>query len=114
MIDEWSSIAWPYAIDQVTNAVHISSVLNVGYELVEVRSGEMGLKTVYRTGKAPEGTIDAVRREAKTTLELARGSDGAVKRENAQVIKQQLAEAWAEHGPAFQAFKRLLSDVTIA
>ncbi|EIN06349.1 hypothetical protein PUNSTDRAFT_137124 [Punctularia strigosozonata HHB-11173 SS5] len=107
-------IAWPYAIDQATNALHVSCVLNVGYELLEVRSGEMGLKTVYRTGKAPDGTVDAVRREAKNTLELARGPDGVIKRQNAQKIKQQLAEAWAEHGPAYQAFRRLLSDINIA
>ncbi|EIN06342.1 UDP-Glycosyltransferase/glycogen phosphorylase [Punctularia strigosozonata HHB-11173 SS5] len=107
-------IGWPYAIDHVTGAVHVSTVLNVGYELLEVRSGTMGLKTVYRTGIAPEGTVDAVRREAREVLQLAKGRDGEAKRQNALKLKAKLAEAWTEHGPAFKAFQQLLADLSAA
>ncbi|EIN06277.1 UDP-Glycosyltransferase/glycogen phosphorylase [Punctularia strigosozonata HHB-11173 SS5] len=106
-------IAWPQAIDQVVNAVHISTNIKAGYELFETRSGEMGLKAILRTGKTPEGTIDAVRREAKEVLELARGPDGQTRRANAIKVKEEMAQAWNEDGPAFTDFRKLLGDINL-
>ena len=56
-------ICWPFSADQPLNAMHITENLDIAYELLEVRTGP-GLKPVHRTGKAPVGTLDAVRAEA--------------------------------------------------
>ncbi|KAI8969573.1 hypothetical protein BD414DRAFT_259276 [Trametes punicea] len=72
-------IVWPFDADQPLNAVHISDNLQIGYELIEVRSGP-GLQPIYRNGRKPVGTVDAVkagtsspRRLVKTEPRSARG-----------------------------------------
>lgn len=75
----------------------MSETLNVAYELVEVRTGK-GLLPLYRTGKAPIATVDAVRDEARRVLENAWGEDGKTKRENEGTAAEdvvRLAEGWA-------------------
>ena len=57
-------ICWPFLGDQPYIALHASANLNVAYELFEVRSGP-GRGPVHRLGRAPEGTVDAVRRRLR-------------------------------------------------
>ena len=69
--------------------------LKIAYELLEVRSG-LGLQPLYRGGanKRPEGTLDAVRREAREVLERAFGEDGRTKRENVRRLNVKIGAAW--------------------
>ena len=60
-----------------------------------------GLKPIYRTGKAPVGTLDAVRAEAHEVLDKAFGEDGQRKRANAQKLKERINAAWDVDGPAY-------------
>ncbi|KAI0695963.1 UDP-Glycosyltransferase/glycogen phosphorylase [Cerioporus squamosus] len=86
-------IMWPFGVDQPCNAIHLTDNFDVAYELMEVRSG-LGLKPLYRNGKAPVGTIDALKEEARDVLSKAFGEGGARKR--AKLLK--LREAiLAEH-----------------
>ncbi|KAI0075143.1 UDP-Glycosyltransferase/glycogen phosphorylase [Panus rudis PR-1116 ss-1] len=102
-------ICWPFAGDQPLNAIRLSVVLNVGYELLEVRTGRLGLKPLYRTGKAPRGTVEAVREEARSVLDNAFGEDGRVKRVNMEKLRDSALSAWKEGGPAKKEMERLVS-----
>ena len=61
-----------YTGDQPTNAVRIAEILQIGYELLEVRSGH-GLKPIHRTGYTPKGTVEALQAEVREVLAKAFG-----------------------------------------
>jgi len=92
-------ICWPFQADQGSNAAHISGNLDIGYELFEIRSGP-GLLPVYRLGRAPVGTVDAVRAEAAATLDKAFGEDGKRKRANVKKLQESVLSAWSADGPS--------------
>ncbi|CDO77272.1 Glycosyltransferase Family 1 protein [Trametes cinnabarina] len=92
-------IVWPISFDQALNAVHLSYNIDMAYELMEVRNG-IGAGTVYRTGRAPLGTLDAVRDELRDVLARAFGEDGAAKRRRLLSLRDTLGEAWTENGTA--------------
>lgn len=112
IIDFRSSIriCWPFNSDQPANAVHLSVNLEVAYELMEIRTAS-GLKPIHRTGKAPLGTLDAIRNEARDVLDKAFGEDGARKRENVVKLKEQIDAAWSPGGFADIDMKRLLESL---
>ncbi|KAH9925915.1 UDP-Glycosyltransferase/glycogen phosphorylase [Epithele typhae] len=90
-------IMWPFTADQPMNAVLVTDVHKVGYELLEVRSGS-GLQKIFRTGYTPVGTIDAVKAEARDVLGKAFGKDGEDKRARMRVLQQALLSEWEEDG----------------
>ncbi|KAI0327385.1 UDP-Glycosyltransferase/glycogen phosphorylase [Cubamyces sp. BRFM 1775] len=93
-------IVWPIAVDQATNAVHLTHNLNIAYELLEVRHGH-GLGPIHRMPKKKlVGTIDAVRDELTDVLVQAFGEDGAAKRARLEGLQRALREAWGEKGVA--------------
>ncbi|KAI5117423.1 hypothetical protein M0805_004054 [Coniferiporia weirii] len=101
-------ICWPFEIDQPINAANISLTHNAGYELLEVRTGH-GLRPLHRLGgRAPEGTIAAVRREAAEVFTKARGEDGAEKRANAQKFAKAFAQYWEEGGEGWKELKKVV------
>ena len=77
---------------------------------MEVRSGH-GLKPLYRTGKAPTGTIEAVKAEVKDVLTKAFGEDGQAKRANSLKLKGEMEKAWTEDGPATCSFTSFLDSL---
>ncbi|CAL1714247.1 unnamed protein product [Somion occarium] len=99
-------IFWPYTADEPANAARLTDVLDASYELFEIRSGEHGLKPLYRTGKAPAGTMDAVREEAAAILKKAFGEDGKRKRANLEQLSHKVMHTWDEGGPAQREMKR--------
>ncbi|KAI0634587.1 UDP-Glycosyltransferase/glycogen phosphorylase [Trametes polyzona] len=103
-------IVWPIFTDQPVNAIHLTDDLRVAYELLEVRHGT-GLGPVYRTGKTPVGTVEAVREEINDVLERAFGVDGQEKRERLQDVRKVLARAWDEGGSARMEVEALLADI---
>lgn len=103
-------ICWPIFSDQPTNAAHLSVNLDIAYELLEVRTGD-GLRPLYRTGKSPKGTIQSVREEAMTVLNLALGEDGRKKRENVKALREKVLSSWAEDGSSREDMKKLMNDV---
>ena len=103
-------ICWPYQFDQPTNAIHLSCNLDVAYELYEVRT-EDGLRPIHHLGRAPEGTLDSVKREAREVLQLAFGEDGERKRRNVEKLRVLLSEAWVENGPATRELRAFLSSL---
>ena len=104
-------IAWPLDGDQPGIAAHLTLTLDVAFQLVEIRSGEEGLKPLYR-GVTPAGTEEAVAAEARTIIRNARGSEGAKKRQNAELIKDRWRKEWEEGGDALMDLRRLLTDCT--
>ena len=58
--------------DQPLNAIHYTDNLQIGYELLEVRSSH-GLKPIYHTGYTPKGTIEAMKAEAREVLSTCEG-----------------------------------------
>ncbi|TCD68538.1 hypothetical protein EIP91_010463 [Steccherinum ochraceum] len=100
-------IAWPLHADQPANAVNLTDVHDVAYELLEVRTGS-GLKPIFRTGKAPAGTLDALRSEIREVLDRAFGEDGARKKAGAKALQAKVLSAWDEGGPAAVDMTKLL------
>lgn len=84
---------------------------NVAYELFEVRNGH-GLRPILRLGGAtPEGTVDAVRREAREVMTKVRGEDGEQKRKNVRQLRDELARGWEAEGRSWVEVKRILDSV---
>lgn len=104
-------ICWPFSADQPTNSARLSFVLDVAYELFEVRAGPHGSKPIHRIGKAPLGTIEAVRDEARSVLKSAFGADGARKRNNMKKLQQAVLNTWSENGPARRDLHRFLATL---
>lgn len=75
--------------------MQLTEKLDVAYELLEVRTGD-GLRPIYRTGTAPEGTPEALRREIDDVLSKAFGQDGTEKRRNVERLKGEFTRAWEE------------------
>ena len=92
-------IVWPISADQPLNAIHLSENLDVGYELIEVRHG-VGAGKIYRNGRVPVATVDAVKAEMRDVLERAYSEEGARKRSNVLSVQKKLQAAWAEDGIA--------------
>ena len=90
--------------------MHLSETLNVAYELIEVRHGT-GAGKIYRNGRTPIGTIDAVKAEVRDVLERAFGEDGAQKRANLLELRKTLQAAWAEEGVARREVEAFLDDI---
>ncbi|KAL1948024.1 hypothetical protein VTO73DRAFT_12099 [Trametes versicolor] len=103
-------IVWPIVMDQPPNAVHLVDNLDVAYELVEVRHGS-GLSTIYRTGKTPNGSINAVKAEIGDVLDRAFGKDGEEKRARLKALKTTLEGAWKEDGAARRDALQLLESI---
>ncbi|KAI0821606.1 UDP-Glycosyltransferase/glycogen phosphorylase [Trametes gibbosa] len=103
-------IIWPISADQPLNAIYLSEEINIAYELVEVRHGT-GLGKIYRNGRTPIGTVDAVKEEARAVIEKAFGADGAEKRARLQVMRKTLQAAWREDGVARRETSAFLSEI---
>ncbi|KAI9062595.1 glycosyltransferase family 1 protein [Trametes sanguinea] len=103
-------ILWPITVDQSTNAVYLTDVLDMAYELIEVRTG-VGAGPRRRTGKAPLGTLDAVREELRDVLARAFGQDGVEKRQRLLSMRKSLEDAWTENGAARQEVTEFLDHV---
>lgn len=103
-------ICWPFDADQPLLAAQLSETHKVAYELLEVRTEPWGLKPLYRTGKAPTGTLDAVREEARVMLDKAFGEDGMTKRENMKPLQKAILDAWKENGSARKDVERFLAS----
>ena len=73
----------------------------------------LGLRPLHRLGdKAPEGTVEAVRREIREVLDKARGDDGKIKRENAQKISVKFSEMWdSENGSGWKDLKKIVEGL---
>lgn len=102
------TICWPFHADQPANAVNLTVNHDVAYELLEVRTGN-GLKPILRTGKAPLGTLDAMKAEAREVLDKAFGEDGARKRANVKKLQKKIDSAWDKGGSADVDMGRFLS-----
>ena len=90
-------ILWPFCADQPLNGVLITEILQIGYELLEVRSGP-GLKPIYRNGYQPKGTVEALRAEMYEVLGHAFGKDGGEKRARLEVLRTAVMREWEEGG----------------
>jgi len=80
----------------------------VAFELIEVRTGE-GLKPLLRNGRAPSGTLRAVRNEMEEIIGECRGEKGKKLRRNAIKLRIAFKEAWEEEGSAKQDLTSLLN-----
>lgn len=87
--------------------MHTSINLGVGFELIEVRSGD-GLKPIHRLGgRTPKGTYAAMAAEIREVLDSIRGEAGAQIRVKAEEMKSELKKSWDVGGVArkeLQAF----------
>ena len=90
------------------NAARLVHILDVAFELVEVRTGAASSKPIFATGQTPAGTLAAFEAELDGTLEAMYGAVGVRKRANARRVREGLAGAWREDGEARRALERLL------
>ena len=90
--------------------MHLTQNLNAAYELIEVRTGK-GMRPIYRIGKSPTGTLEAVQEEARHILDKAWGEDGKIKRENMKKLQEKVMYAWDADGPAEKEMERFVATV---
>jgi hypothetical protein len=91
--------------------MHLTLNLDVAFELIEVRTSEVGRRPMYR-GTQAKGTPEAVIAEAKKVLKMVRGAEGARKRRNAEAMRDKLRMAWEEGGEALEDMRRVLHRVS--
>ncbi|KAF8903485.1 UDP-Glycosyltransferase/glycogen phosphorylase [Gymnopilus junonius] len=91
-------IAWPFEADQPGAAAHLTENLDVAFELIEVRTGDKGLKPLRRNGRAPKGTREAVGAEIRGVTDACRGRKGEKMKYNAEDMKEKFADAWKGDG----------------
>ncbi|KZW02223.1 UDP-Glycosyltransferase/glycogen phosphorylase [Exidia glandulosa HHB12029] len=101
-------IGWPSFGDQPSNIAYLTHIADVAFELIEVRTGEHGLKPLLPSGKTPTGTLEAFQKELQVLLDDMAGSAGARKRQNAKKHQAELGKAWSEGGPARAAFNHFV------
>ena len=85
--------------------------LKIAYELFEVRTGDDGLKPVYRLGHAPTGTISAIQQEARDVFGKAFGEDGDVKRVNVLALKKAFDSSWEEGGASRRELEAFMKSI---
>ena len=103
----------PFDADQPVNAINLTFVHNVAYELYELRSGD-GLRPIHRLGDyTPEGTQESIRREFIEVLTKARGEDGSIKRQNARRLQDLIKENWAPGGYGWTEIERSLAATSL-
>ena len=106
-------ICWPITADQPAAAAHLTTNLNVAFELFQVRTGD-GLKPIARNGVAAEGTREAVGVEIRQTIDLCRSEKGQEMRSNAEQLKVKFAQAWEEDGMAKEEIRKFLHKYSTA
>ncbi|KAJ7121030.1 UDP-Glycosyltransferase/glycogen phosphorylase [Mycena epipterygia] len=99
-------ICWPFDGDQPTAAAHLTHVVDVAFQVVEVRTGK-GLQPLFN-GQVPRGTREAVREEFRRTFDKCRSEVGEKKRRNARRLRNAFSEAWMEGGSARVAINEFL------
>lgn len=102
-------IFWPFEADQPTGAAHVTENLKAGIELFEVRSGR-GLGPIYRNGKTPKGTREAVGEEIRRVLDICKGKEGDQMRRNAERLKVEFRNVWEKGGSAILEVQKFLKD----
>ncbi|KAF8577002.1 glycosyltransferase family 1 protein [Ramaria rubella] len=102
-------IAWPMEVDQPATAAHLTLVLDVAFEMLEVRTGP-GLKPLWR-GIQPVGTDEAVTAEARNVIRGTRSPEGVRKRKKAEALRDRLKKEWEEGGASLSNLRELLTDV---
>ncbi|CAK5278845.1 unnamed protein product [Mycena citricolor] len=102
-------IVWPFDGDQPTAAVLLSQVLDVAFHLIEIRSGENGMRPMY-SGQQPSG---AVKEEFARVLAAAREGEGLRKWENARKLATQFRLAWTEQGEATKTIASFLRKISL-
>jgi hypothetical protein len=109
-------IGWPFTGDQPLNIASLADDKKVAIELVEVRTGEHGLKPIRRLGeRVPKGTREAAGREFREVIDQVRGPKGEEMARNAARMKKVIAQGWEEGGVGkreLQAFLAKFVDRT--
>lgn len=90
--------------DQPANIAYLTHKADVAFELIEGRTGDLGLRPMLTTGKTPSGTLEAFIKEFESVLSAMQGEEGARKRANVKRMQAELARAWSEGGSARRAF----------
>ncbi|KAF5368678.1 hypothetical protein D9757_010226 [Collybiopsis confluens] len=89
-------IYWPFSADQPYNAARTCQ-LDAGFELIEVRTGEVGTQKPYRfkdSSHPPSFTVSAAREEFKLLLQRIDGEEGRVVRSNFERLGGLMDETW--------------------
>ncbi|PPQ80127.1 hypothetical protein CVT25_001426 [Psilocybe cyanescens] len=102
-------ICWPFHADQPMGAAHISEDLKVGLELVEVRTGDRGIKPLKRDRRQAKGTREAVGVEIRQVIDDCRGEKGKILQKNAAEMKAKLAGVWLDGGDSKKDFEAFLA-----
>lgn len=76
-----------------------------------MRTGFAGSHTIYRNGRTPVGTIEAIKAEVRDVLTKAYGPDGAKKRKRLAALTQAVVHEWEQGGGALRDVKAFLSTL---
>ena len=105
-------MCWPFCADQPSNAARLSQILDVAYELFEVRTGELGSRAICRLGTFPIGNDGAILGEASEVLEKAFGEDRMRKIEKAREMRKASVDGWNEGGSSRLDLQRFVGELS--
>lgn len=106
-------ICWPFETDQPAAAAHLTHNLKVAFELIEVRTGEKGLKPIFRTGRKAKGTREAVGVEIREIIDSCRSEQGDMIRKNAEGIREKFSKTWEADGAGRREFLSFLTNYNV-
>ncbi|KAK7437863.1 hypothetical protein VKT23_018300 [Stygiomarasmius scandens] len=106
-------IFWPYAADQPYNAALVSQVHKAGFELINIRTGQHGTRSPYRSRDLPESeqptfTVDAVKKEIRELVVKLKGDEGLAVRKNYERLGEAISKSWDKDGEARKTMERFL------
>ncbi|THV01909.1 UDP-Glycosyltransferase/glycogen phosphorylase [Dendrothele bispora CBS 962.96] len=100
-------IFWPFGGDQPYNSALMTRTHKAGFQLFNVRSGEVGKRTPYvfdskeiSDQPIPTFTLEALRQEVRDLLVKLKGEEGAVARRNLERLADGYLKGWDEDGEA--------------
>ena len=100
-------IAWPGAVDQVTIALELSTVHEIAFELLQVRTEyNIGRKTAR--GPVVVGTPEAMREEMVDVFTKMQGAEGQEMRKRVKAMREVMVRSCrTEGGRSYEAMKSL-------
>ncbi|KAF9525723.1 hypothetical protein CPB83DRAFT_771472 [Crepidotus variabilis] len=106
-------IVWPLGADQPINAILVTLVHRVGFELMTVRTGEKGRMKPYTISEQCDWgkfTVEDSRNEVNMLLGKMKSEEGREVRRNVERIKREIAGLWADGGEARGELEKFFVD----
>ncbi|KIK52850.1 glycosyltransferase family 1 protein [Collybiopsis luxurians FD-317 M1] len=101
-------IFWPFQADQPYNALRLTT-LKAGFELIEVRTGELGTRIPHRCKELPKFTAASAQAEVEQLINQLKGEEGLAVRANFKALGDAMGKQWGPTGQSRMEFELLVN-----